>query len=107
MSYPLKPIKKIIKNHHNGEISDEAVIYVKNILLDITELLALNAKNEFDELNTIRKKTGLKPLKRLEKNVLINVCNRFFKQINDKKSGKVGNNKTALHCQDGAKNRQK
>lgn len=100
--YALKPIKTILKKHHDGEVSDEAVVYVRDILLDFTEFLAEESVKDFNEMNQRRQEHGLPILKRLDRFTFKNVFERFFKQIKDKNIGEVGNLMVLL-CQDGAK----
>lgn len=101
--YPLKPIKTILKKHHGGEVSDESVSYVRDILLVVTEFLAEESVKDFNEMNRRRQEQGLPILKRLDMFTLKNVFERFFKQVKDKNIGEVGNVMETLLCQDGAK----
>jgi len=101
---PVKPIKHILKNYHKGEISDDACYYVRDILLELTEILAEKAVKEFEEINNERKKHGIPKLKRLDKSSFINIWDSFFKSIDVSNMGKVGKNNNTLLCQDGAKN---
>lgn len=100
--YPIKPVKKILKKHHNGEISEDTVIYVRDILLDFTNYFAKQAVEEFHTMNQRRVKNGLSPLKRLDRTSFKIVWERTYKQITDKKIGEVGNHNDILLCQDGA-----
>jgi hypothetical protein len=101
--YPLKPIKRILKKHHDGEVSEETVVFVRGILLSFTEFLAKQAVQEFHVMNQRRVKNGLLPLKRLDRTSFKIVWERINKQITDKNIGEVGNNDDSpLLCQDGA-----
>lgn len=101
--YALKPIKTILKKHHDGEVSDDTVIYARDVLLVVTEFLAEESVKDFNEMNRRRQEQGLPILKRLDMFTLKNVFERFFKQVKDKNIGEVGNVMETLLCQDGAK----
>jgi len=103
--FPLKPIKKILKKHHRGEISSETVSYVETTLEHFTELLAKAAEKEFSDINKQRVITGLPPLKRLNKTTFQITWQKIYKDTNNKNTvGEVGNHNTTLLCQDGANN---
>jgi len=104
VKYPLKPVKMILKNHYRGEVSEEAVILVRDILLNLTDFLAEHAVKDFDKVNQKRQEQGLTQLKRLDKDSFKNVWERIYKQIVDKNIGEVGTSNESLLCQDGAKN---
>lgn len=106
MPYPIKPLKKILKQNYNGEISTESLVYVKDILIEFTNFLAKQAVEEFHMMNKRRVKNGLSPLKRLDRTSFKIVWERIYKQIEDKNMGEVGNNETSsLLCpKDGANN---
>lgn len=99
---PLKPIKHILKCYYNGEISDDACFYVRDLLVLLTEFLAKEAVQEFKNSNMDRQNHGLSKLKRLNKESFVLVRDRFFKNIDDITTGKVGNHTQILLCQDGA-----
>lgn len=94
----------ILKNHYRGEISEEAVIFVRDTLLDLTDFLAERAVKNFDNINQKRQEQGLNMLKRLDKDSFKNVLERIYKQIVDKNNGEVVTQNESLFCQDGAKN---
>ena len=104
--YPIKPVKRILKKHHSGEISEETIIYVRDILLDFTAFITKQAVQEFHLMNQRRVTNGLSPLKRLDRISFKIVWERIFKQIEDKNLGEVGNHNDILLCQDGANNEQ-
>lgn len=100
--FPAKPVKRILKNHHGGEVSEETIIYVRDILLIFTEYIAKQAVEEFHSMNSRRTKNGLSPLKRLNKTSFKIVWERLYKQFPDEKIGEVGKHNDTLLCQDGA-----
>ena len=100
---PVKPIKHILKKFYSGEISENACFYVRDILLQFTEILAYQAVKEFKESNDERSKYNIPKMKRLDKMSFIQVWERFYKIINDSNGGKVGKENNTLLCQDGAK----
>jgi len=101
---PVKPIKHILKNYYNGDVSEDACYYVRALLLEFTEILAEEAVKEFEEINNERKKRGIPKLKRLDKASFIDIWDSFFKSINVSNMGEVGKDNKTLLCQDGAKN---
>ncbi len=103
VKYPLKPIRTILKEHHDGEISEETVIFLRDILLIFTEFLAKQAVQEFNIMNQRRANNGLASMKRLDELSFRIVWERIYKQIVDKNIGEVGNVMETLLCQDGAK----
>jgi len=105
--YPAKPVKRLLKKHHSGEVSEEAIIYVRDVLLVFTDYFAKQAVEEFHIMNQRRVKNGLSPLKRLDRTSFKIVWERTYKQITDKNIvGEVGNHNDILLCQDGANNEQ-
>jgi hypothetical protein len=103
-NFPIKPIKHILKNYYNGEISEDTCYYVRDILLKFTEILAKEAVKEFKNSNNVRQKYGIPKIKRLDKASFIEIWDRLFKIINIPNMGKVGKNNKILLCQDGVKN---
>lgn len=101
---PIKPIKYILKKYHKGEVSEDACYYVKDLLLEFTEILAEEAEKQFKDSNNDRKKHGIPKLKRLNKYTFIDIRNRFFKRINISNMGEVEKEDKILLCQDGATN---
>lgn len=104
VKYPIKPVKRLLKEYYMDEVSEEAAIFVRDILVEFTTILAKNAVEEFIELNKIRENHGLLPIKRLNKSTFQIVWERIYKQILDKNIGEVGTSNKILLCQDGAKN---
>ena len=101
---PVKPIKRILKKYYGGEISDETCVYVRDLLLQFTELLAEEAVKEFENYNIMRLDQGLPPFKRLNSFVFREVRDRFFKSIGVVNMGEVGKQNETLLCpKDGAK----
>ena len=99
--FPLKPIKRILKKYYKGEITTESVIFVRNVLLDTTKLLAEEAVKEFEDINRIGNDHHTASFKRLNKFTFESVFDRFFKPVFDKDDGVVGHNNKALLCQNG------
>ena len=99
MTYSLRTTRSIIKKYYTGEISDEAVIYIRNQLTEITKTIATIGVNAFIEKNKLRQNLGLKAKKRLGKTCFKNITDNILKEITDKNLGEV----EKLFCQDGAK----
>ena len=99
--FPLKPIKRILKKYYNGEICENVCIYVKDILLETTNLLAKNAVKEFEQYNSRRKQQGLHRVRRLNKFVFQRSKEMVFKPIVDINNGEEGVENNGLLCQDG------
>lgn len=106
-NFPIKPIKHILKKYHKGEVSEDACYFVRDLLLEFTEILAEEAEKQFKDSNNDRKKHGIPKLKRLDKHTFIDIWDRFFKRINISNMGEVGKENNTLLCQDGAKNERK
>ena len=99
--YALKPIKKILKIFYDGEISDETVIYIRDILLHITYFIGKEGVEEFKNNNIARTKHGLPPYKRLDVTAFKEVWDRFFKSIEVTNMGEVVQVNRSLLCLDG------
>ena len=99
MAYSLRTTRAIIKKYHTGEISDEAVIYIRNQLTEITKIIAETGVKTFNEKNDLRQKLGLKTKKRLDTTCFKNITDNILKEITDKNIGKIDQ----LFCQDGVK----
>lgn len=96
---PLKPIKRIIKNHYNGEISKEACIYVRDYLLDVINYSVEEAVKEFNEYNRLRKMHKLPVLKRLDKQIFVTILDKIYIPGENNIIGKVGKYNVKLPCQ--------
>jgi len=62
---PLHPLRKIIEKDCPYQISEMSIVKLRQVLEELTCLIAKNAIAEFEKLNDTREKQGLKPLKRL------------------------------------------
>jgi hypothetical protein len=96
---PLKTIKRILKNHYNGEITKDACIYVRNYVVNIVNYFAEEAKTEFKEYNRLREIHNLPVLKRLDKQIFVTISDKIFKPVKNNKIGKVGQYNEILFCQ--------
>jgi len=96
---PVKPIKRIIKNHYTGEISKEACIYVRDYLLDVINYCTKEVIKEFNEYNRLRKIQKLPVLKRLDKQIFVNILDKIYIPGENNIIGKVGKYNVKLPCQ--------
>ena len=104
VSLPLKPIKKIIQHYHQGGVSVETVIFLRDVIYEIIDSLAQEAEKEFRKRNQARLIQGLPTLRRLDKISIKIAGERILNQINDKNIvDEVGEYNKTLLCQDGAK----
>ena len=102
-SLPLKPIKKIIKKYHHGDISQETTIAFRDAIIEFIDILAKQTVQEFNAINESRNVQGLPSLKRLDKISFKNAWEKILKQLDDKKTiGEVGKSNKILLYQDGA-----
>jgi len=99
--FPLKPIKRILKKYYQGEISTDACIYIRDLLLDVTEYLANQGIKEFVEYNCRRQEHNLPVLKRLDKSVFIDISDKIFNAVRNNNIGEVGKCNEILLCQGG------
>jgi hypothetical protein len=99
MTFSQRSIKSIIKKYYTGEISNETVIYVRDQLTKITEIIARMGMEKFYEKNKLRQKLGLKSKKRLDISSFKNITDKILIELNDKNLGEVDD----LLCQDGVK----
>ena len=93
---PLKTIKRIIKEHWDGEITQECCVYVRDVLLDIIHSLAEESVKEFEDFNKRRKLQGLPILKRRDKAAFASANSKYSQQICN--NGKIGKNNRELFC---------
>jgi len=93
---PLKTIKRIIKEHWDGEITQECCVYVRDVLLDVIHSLAEESIIEFEEFNKRRKLQRLPALKRLDKTAFTSANSIYSQQICN--TGKIGQNNKELFC---------
>ena len=103
-SLPLKPIKRILKNYYDGDITLESVIFTRDVLMIVTKYLATEASKEFIERNKIRQIQGLPQLKRLDIIYIKTVGEKILNLINNQfTQDEVGESNRKLLYQDGAK----
>lgn len=98
--FPIKPIKRILKKYYNGDISMDACVYVRDVLLEFTEYLALEGVMEFEEYNGRRAIQGLPLLRRLDRTAFESTRSKVFNLLKDNNIGEVGECNDLLLCQD-------
>ena len=107
VSLPLKPIKKILQHYHQGGVSVETVIFLRDVIYEIIDSLAQEAVKEFHKRNQARQLLGLPTLRRLDKTSIKIVGERILNQLNNKNIvDEVGKHNEILLCQDGAKSNE-
>jgi len=97
---PLKPLKRILKNYYNSEISENVFECFRNVLLNISCELAEAAVKEFNAYNENRMLQGLPRVKRLNKISLEKGIKKLFNRIGYNNNGEVGKYDKILLCQD-------
>ena len=97
-SFPLKPIKTIIKQQFKGEITAESVLYLRDILPIVICYLVKEAVKEHEKVNDIRIKRGFPERKRLNKISFKCVFERTFKLLEDEKAGNTGEKPIEIQC---------
>ena len=105
--FPLKPIKRILKRYYQEEISMDACVYVRDVLLNFTEYLAREGVMEFEEYNRRRVIQGLPLLKRLDRSTFVDTRRKIFNLLKDNNIGEVGEYNELLLCQDDIMQRKK
>ena len=87
---PYKTVKKILKEYVKGEVTHESVIYVKDLLEDISKLIATRSIKEFEEYNHLREIQKLPKLKRIPSSIYLRLCEGLYKCVVDFKLGAKG-----------------
>ncbi len=105
--FPLKPIKRILQRYYQGEISMDACVYVRDVLLVFTEYLAKDGVMEFEEYNKRRVIQGLPLLRRLDRTAFESSRRKIFNLLRDNNIGEVGECNDLLLCQDDIVQRNK
>jgi len=105
--FPLKPIKRILKRYYQGEISTDACVYVRDVLLVFTEYLAREGVMEFEEYNKRRVIQGLPLLRRLDRSAFESSRSKIFNLLKYNNIGEVGECNDLLLCQDDIVQRNK
>ena len=105
--FPIKPIKRILKKYYDGEISTDACVYVRDVLLVFTEYLAREGVMEFEEYNRRRVIQGLLVLRRLDRTAFKSSRSKIFNLLKINNIGEVGVCNDLLLCQDDIMQRKK
>ena len=77
---PLNTVKNIISDYWDGDISQECVNNVNEIVSDFIDMLIQEGVKEFKDYNSRRKIQGLPELKRLQGSVFLKLSGEIFKQ---------------------------
>ena len=93
---PLKTVKKIMKQHWDGEISYDACVYVRDYVYDVICYIVEEGVSEFEDINNRREKHGLPRLKRLDKSSFEGVSSIYSQQICI--DGEIGQSNRELFC---------
>ena len=88
---PLNTVKNIISDYWEGDISQECVENVSEIISNFIDMLIQEGVNEFKDYNGRRRLQGLPELKRLQGSTFIKLSDELFKPTPDFKLGEVGN----------------
>ena len=93
---PLKLIRRTLKEYVKGEITQESIIYVRDVLDNVLCQLGEDSIKELDKSNRLRQIQGLPKLKRYPVSVFIKLSDELFNQPPDFKFGEAGqyNNET-------------
>ncbi len=95
---PLRPIKRIIKQVLDGQISQDGYLYLKEVLETVATDFVDNVKEEFWERNQIRKIHGLPKFKRIPSSIFKRFSVKVYKTTEDFNDGETGqtNKETVL-----------
>jgi hypothetical protein len=77
---PLNTVRRILKEHIKGDVTQEGVIYVRDFLQDMLIQLADNCAVEQERTNLLREQLGIRKCKRIDKSVFINLSTQLFNQ---------------------------
>lgn len=88
---PLNTVKNIISEYWEGDISQECVNNVSEIISRFIDMLIREGVKKFKDYNVRRRIQGLPELKRLQGSTFIKLPNRLFNQLPDFNDGEVGN----------------
>jgi len=87
---PLNTVKNIISDYWEGDISQECINEVSEIISNFIDMLIREGVNEFKDYNGRRRLQGLPELKRLQSSVFIKFADELFKQTPDFYDGDTG-----------------
>lgn len=87
---PLKLIRRTLKEYVKGEITQESIIYVRDILDNVLCQLGEDSIKELDKSNRLRQIQGLPKLKRYPVSVFIKLSDELFNQPPDFNDGDTG-----------------
>ena len=88
---PLNTVKNVISEYWDGEISQECVNDVSEIISNFIDMLIREGVKEFKDYNGRRRIQGLPELKRLQSSVFMKFADELLKPTPDFKLGEVGN----------------
>ena len=75
---PLNTVKRILKEHIKGDVTQEGVIYVRDLIQDMLIQLADNSVVEQERTNGLREQLGIRKCKRIDKSIFINLSTQLF-----------------------------
>jgi len=84
---PLAPIRDLLTRNCSFHISDTAIVILRDNIEDIIRQVGHESLEEFERLNSNRKRQGLRPLKRLNGYVVRRACGNVLKQDADSDLG--------------------
>ncbi len=85
-----REIKMMIRERHNGEVSDDNVELLVNVCNNLAEYVVELECDEFENYNFIRKKNKLPELKRFTIPTIYTFLNNYLNSYVDKNTGDVG-----------------
>lgn len=75
---PRKPLKRMLKHDCPYQVSDDAVIALRNILETLAEDISHTAVEAFEDLNEKRTQLGIRQLQRLNEWAIVRAVENIF-----------------------------
>lgn len=89
---PVNTVKRIIKEHWDGEISQECVKKLGMIVSDFVDELIKEGVEEFNKHNRLREIQKLPKLKRLDVSIFKNLSTNVYNSVTGRNNGEIGQN---------------
>ncbi len=86
-----KEIRREIKKYWTAEVSQDCVVYLKDLCEKINSLVIEGAVNELNGINRIRARAKIPILKRIKVPYLRTFRDNLINSFNDFKMGRLGN----------------
>lgn len=92
LSISLNQVRKSVSQYWEGEISQDTIIYIRDILEDVLTQISKEVVREIEERNYIREKVNLPVKKRIKASSIKMISVKVYKSVDDSKCSEVGQN---------------